>query len=343
MRKLLNSLFVLTPESYLALEGENILVLNGEETLARYPLHTLQGILYFGYKGASPALMGKCAELQIGLCFFTPNGRFLARSCGEIQGNVVLRKAQYTASDDLFISCRMARSFLAGKLYNSRWVLERATRDHALRLDVKRLKTVSANLARTAEQAMECTSYQELLGLEGQAAAHYFEVFDQLILQNKQDFRFNGRNRRPPTDPVNALLSFLYILLAHDCASALEGAGLDSYVGFLHRDKPGRASLALDLMEELRAPLADRLALTLINTKVLIGKDFVKTESGAVRLTDGARRAVLSAWQERKREEITHPFLGEKLAWGLVPHVQALLLARTLRGDLDTYPPFFWK
>lgn len=343
MRKLLNTLFVLTEDSYLALEGENILVLREDTTLARFPLHTLEGVLYFGYKGASPALMGACAENNIALCFLTPNGRFLARVCGETRGNVLLRKKQYAVSENDEQSCRVARNFIAGKLHNARWVLERATRDHGMRLDTEKMKNASTAIASGAKNAMRAASLDELRGVEGEAAKRYFEVFDELLLQNKEAFFFHTRSRRPPTDNVNAMLSFAYTMLANDCASALEAAGLDPYVGFMHGDRPGRASLALDLMEELRPSFSDRFVLSCVNNRVMQPVHFEKSASGAVNMTDVGRKAFLGAYQERKRETITHPFLCEKLAWGLIPFVQALLLARYLRGDLDAYPPFMWK
>lgn len=343
MRHLLNTLFVLTEDSYLALEGENVVVLQNEETLGRFPLHTLQGILYFGYKGASPALMGACAKNEISLCFLTPNGRFLARVCGETRGNVLLRKKQYAVSESAEQSCLVARNLIAGKLWNARWVLERAIRDHAMRIDAERLKSASAALADAARLASEAVRPDTLRGIEGEAATRYFGVFDEMILQSKDAFFFRGRSRRPPLDNVNAMLSFAYSILANDCAAALEAVGLDPYVGVLHGDRPGRISLALDLMEELRPCFADRFVLTGINTRVMRREHFEKQESGAVLMTDAGRKAFLAAYQEKKREQITHPFLGEKLPWGLVPYVQSLLLARYLRGDLDAYPPFLWK
>lgn len=343
MRRLLNTLFVLTEDSYLALEGENVLVLNGEETLGRFPLHTLEGILCFSYKGASPALMGACAKNGISLCFLTPNGRFLARVCGETRGNVLLRKRQYKVSENEAESCLIARNMIAGKLTNARWVLERATRDHALRVDALGLKAASSALADSAKLASETVLPDILRGIEGEAATRYFGVFDELILQSKDEFFFRARSRRPPLDNMNAMLSFAYSILANDCAASLETVGLDPYVGFLHGDRPGRASLALDLMEELRPCFADRFVLSCVNTRALRPEHFEKSESGAVTMTDAGRKAFLTAYQEKKREQITHPFLGEKLPWGLVPYVQALLLARCLRGDLDMYPPFIWK
>ena len=303
----------------------------------------LEGILTFSYKGASPALMGACAERGIGLTFLTPRGRFLARVCGSERGNVLLRREQYRRADSLSASCLIARNFIFGKVYNQRWVLERTIRDHALRVNVQALKDVSAALDAKLPQIESAVDLDVLRGLEGDASADYFSVFDEMILTQKADFLLNGRNRRPPQDNMNALLSFAYVLLANDCAAALESVGLDAYVGFMHRDRPGRTSLALDLMEELRAPMADRLCITLVNNRVLQDKHFDRQESGAVFLNDAGRKQFLTAWQNRKREEITHPFLKEKIMWGLVPYVQALLLARTLRGDTDGYPPFLWK
>ena len=343
MRKMLNTLFINSEDAYLALENENVVVLRGEEKMGQYPLTILENIVSFSYKGASPALMGTCAARDIHLCFLTPNGRFLARVCGQSRGNVLLRKEQYRVSNDSAQSCMVARNMIFGKIFNSRWVLERMLRDHAMRADLPSLSAASAQLQNRLEGVRQINDLDALRGAEGLASAVYFGVFDQMILNQKDVFHFDGRNRRPPRDRVNAALSMTYTLLAHDCASALESVGLDAYVGFMHRDRPGRASLALDLMEELRAPLADRFVLTLINTRVLQQKHFKTQADGAVWLTDDGRKALLSAWQSRKKVEITHPFLKEKMAWGLVPYVQALLLARTLRGDLDGYPPFLWK
>lgn len=343
MRRLLNTLFVLSENAYLSLDGENVVVSQDRQETARFALHTLESILCFSYAGASPALMGGCAERGVSLAFFTPRGRFLARAAGGTCGNVLLRQQQYRAADDPFASCRHARGFLLGKVYNARWVLERATRDHPQRVPVERLKTLSGQLAAALPRIQDAMTAEELRGIEGEAAQRTFDGFDSLILQQRETFAFSGRSRRPPLDPINALLSFAYTLLAHDCAAALEGAGLDPYVGFLHRPRPGRTSLALDLMEELRPVCADRFVLSCINQKQLTAKHCQRQESGAVLLTDEGRRAFLTAWQQRKQQTIQHPFLGEKIPWGLVPHVQALLLARTLRGDLDNYPPFFWK
>ncbi len=343
MRHLLNTLFVTTEDAYLSLDGENVVVNREKEIVGRFPLHTLSGILSFTYAGASPALMGACAQREIGLSFCTPRGRFLARVTGESRGNVLLRRTQYRVADDPGPCCRLARNFLFGKVYNSRWSIERTCRDHALRVDVLRLKAASAQLNSALSAIAEEQSLDTLRGLEGSAASVYFGVLDEMILNDKEHFFYRGRSRRPPLDNLNAMLSFAYSLLAGDCAAALEAVGLDSYVGFLHRDKPGRTSLALDLMEELRPCMADRFVLTLINNRMVSPSDFEQTGSGAVFLTDTARKTFLRAWQTKKQEEITHPYLKEKLPWGLVPYLQALLLARYLREDLDGYPPFLWK
>jgi len=343
MRKLLNTLYVTTPEAYLALEGETVVVLKEDEPLSRVPLHNLESIVTFGYTGASPALMGACAQRGIALSFCTAYGRFLADVRGETHGNVILRRTQYRMADDETQSLNIARHILIGKLHNSRWVLERATRDHAARLDTERVKRAGQFIADAIPHIQTAQTHGTLMGIEGEAASQYFSVFDELILQNRDVFFFRERSRRPPIDNVNALLSFIYTILSHDTASALSCVGLDPFVGFLHKDRPGRRSLALDLMEELRAPLADRFVLTLINTRQIDRGDFEQKENDAVFLKDNARKTVLTAWQTRKREQIVHPFLKEKVEWGLVPHAQALLLSRFLRGDLEGYPPFLWK
>ena len=343
MKKLLNTLFVTTEDAYLSLDGENVVVSCEKQELARFPLHTLSGIIAFTYAGASPALMGACAKRDIALSFCTPRGRFLARCVGETTGNVLLRRMQYRAADDPFQSCRIARNMIFGKLHNARWSIERTKRDHGLRVDVNKLQASIDRIKGLYPIVMEEISLDSLRGEEGAGAQAYFDVFDDMILRSKDEFYYRTRSRRPPLDAFNALLSFAYSLLAHDCASALESVGLDAYVGYLHRDRPGRESLALDLMEELRPCFADRFVLTLINNRVLKAIDFDFRESGAVLLADTGRRTFLQKWQKRKKETITHPFLEEKIPWGLVPYVQSLLLARYLRGDLDDYPPFLWK
>ncbi|GGA34782.1 type I-C CRISPR-associated endonuclease Cas1c [Paenibacillus physcomitrellae] len=343
MKKLLNTLFINQPDVYLSLDGDNIVLLKEQEKLGRLPLHNLESIVSFGYTGASPALMGYCAERNISIVFMTINGRFLARVIGASRGNVVLRKKQYAISEDEALSARVARNFILGKVYNHKWMLERMTRDYPLRIDVAQFKETSLHLSGLMLGIRECEELERLRGLEGQAAVSYNKFLDSMILQQKEDFFFHTRSRRPPLDNVNAMLSLAYTLLANDMASALEGVGLDAYVGFMHRDRPGRASLALDVMEELRGIYADRFVLSLINKKVLNSGDFIRKENGAVLLTEEGRKKFLTAWQSRKQDKITHPYLGENISWGLVPHVQALLLARYLRGDLDEYPPFLWK
>ena len=343
MRKLLNTLYVTTPEAYLALEGETVVIRKDDENLLRVPLHNLEGIVSFGYIGASPALMGECASRGLALSFCTAYGRFIADVRGETQGNVILRRIQYRMADDEMQSLSISKNILVGKLHNSRWVLERAARDHADRLDAERVKRAGQSIMDAIPNILNAGTYGILMGIEGEAASKYFSVFDEMILHSKEAFYFHERNRRPPLDNVNALLSFIYTILSHDVSAALSAVGLDPFVGFLHKDRPGRRSLALDLMEELRAPLADRFVLTLINTRQVKAVDFEKRENGAVYLNDNARKTVLAAWQTRKNEIIVHPFLNEKIEWGLVPHAQALLLARFLRGDLDEYPPFLWK
>lgn len=343
MRHLLNTLFVTSEDIYLSLDGENVVANREKTAVARYPLHTLSAILTFAYPGASPALMGACAQRGISLSFCTPRGKFLARVTGEANGNVLLRRTQYRAADDLSQSCIIARAMVFGKVYNARWSIERTRRDHCLRVDNQRLAEVSGQLKALLPQLLQETDLDSLRGLEGAGATAYFGTFNQLILGDRSVFHFETRSRRPPLDPVNALLSFAYSLLSHDCAWALESIGLDSYVGFLHRDRPGRSSLALDLMEEFRPCIADRFVLTCINNRVFQKSDFVCRENGGVLLSECGRRTFLQRWQERKKDSLTHPFLGEKVPWGLVPYLQALLLARYLRGDLDSYPPFLWK
>lgn len=343
MRHLLNTLFVTSEDAWLSLEGENVVVNRDKTAVARFPLHNLQMIISFSYAGASPALMGACAQRDVGLAFCSPRGKFLARACGISRGNVLLRRSQYRLADDPTASCRIARDMIFGKVYNARWSMERTRRDHKPRIDEEEFRAASQSLKLLLPQILDAADSETLRGLEGAAASEYFRVFDDMILRQKEDFFFHGRNRRPPLDNVNAMLSFAYSLLANDCASALESVGLDAYVGFLHRDRPGRTSLALDLMEELRPCMADRFVLTVINNRVLSAEDFDREESGAVRMTDAGRQKFLKQWQLKKQETITHPYLEEKIPWGLVPYVQSLLLSRYLREDLDAYPPFLWK
>ncbi len=343
MKKLLNTLYVTSPDAYLSLDGENVVILKGDGGKVRIPLHNLEGIVAFGYTGASPALMGACAQRNISLVFLTQNGRFLARVVGETKGNVVLRRQQYRMADQETMRLAISKNCLTGKIYNSRSVINRALRDHPQRVDTEKFQMVSDQLNNSLSLIRNAIGVDELRGYEGEAAARYFSVFDGLILQQKDGFSFSGRTKRPPLDNVNAMLSFVYTLLTRETAAALETVGLDSYVGFLHTDRPGRVSLALDMIEELRPIFADRFVLSLINKKVVDAGDFEKQENGAVYMSDEARKKILSLWQERKQEKIKHPYLGETVEWGLVPFVQAMLLARFIRGDLDGYPPFMWK
>lgn len=343
MRKLLNTLYVLTEDTYLSLENNNIVINKDDVVLGKVPLLNLENIIYFGYKGASPALMGACVKNNICLSFFSPRGKFLARVCGKSVGNVLLRKKQYRISDVQNQSCFIARNFIVGKLHNSRVLLERFRRDHPMSVDKELLKKISDEIKYGVYEARKATLLDNLLGIEGLAAKNYFSVFDMLILKDKNYFSFEGRTRRPPIGRVNALLSFTYSILANNCAAALEGVGLDSYVGFLHRDRPGRYSLALDLMEELRPIMADKFVITLINNRIVKPNDFIIRENGEALLNEEGRRKFFSAWQNKLKEQITHPFLKEKIVWGLVPHVQAMLLARHLRDDLEEYPAFLWN
>lgn len=343
MKKLLNTLYVTSENSYLGLDGENIVVYDDKKEIGRLPLHNLEGIVSFGYRGTSPALMGACVEKNISLCYLTPQGKFLARVTGKIKGNVVLRQQQFLSSRDEKISLDIAKNCILGKVYNARWILERAIRDHPMQIDVEAVKSSSVKLKEFLEYIQNANSIEQLRGYEGEAASIYFGVFDELILQQKKDFQFHGRNRRPPLDNVNAMLSFAYTLLNNQITSALEVVGLDPYVGFMYTDRPGRTSLSLDLIEELRAVMADRFVLSLINKKIVNGKNFTQKENGAVLMDFDTRKKLLSEWQNKKKEIITHPYLKEKIEWGMVPYVQAMLLARYLRGDLDAYPVFLWK
>lgn len=343
MKKLLNTLYVTTQGAYLSKEGETVLVsVDGEKRL-QIPVHTLGGVVCFGRVSCSPFLMGFCAENNVGLSFLTENGRFLARVQGPVAGNVLLRREQYRRADSPNFSAAMARFFLTGKIANARTVLQRALRDHGDKITQTEMEQSIALLGKALKRLEATEDLDALRGIEGETARTYFSVFDDLITHQKDSFIFKGRNRRPPLDNVNCLLSFLYTLLLHDIRSALEGVGLDPAVGFLHRDRPGRPGLALDLMEEFRPFLADRLVLSLINLGQVNPKGFIQTETGAVTMTDDTRKAVIVAYQKRKQDEIQHPFLGEKVAVGILFHVQALLLARHLRGDLDGYPPFVWR
>lgn len=346
MRRMLNIVYVTTENAWLRKDGANLVVeVEGAER-GRAPLHMLEGIVGFSYLGCSPALMFACAEAGIALSFLDPNGRFLARIEGPRSGNVLLRRAQHRAADEPERVLSIVRTIVAAKAANQRTVLMRALRDHRERLKPDQqaeLGRVAARIADIARAAALAPDIDTARGREGEAAALYFSVFDALILADKPAFTFATRSRRPPLNRINALMSFLYAMLGHDCRAALEAHGLDPQIGFLHADRPGRAGLALDLMEELRPVLADRLALSLVNRNQLKADDFILEESGGVKLTDDARKLVLVAWQERKREEARHPFFEETAPIGLFAHLQAQLLARCLRGELDGYPALIWK
>jgi CRISPR-associated protein Cas1 len=343
MKRHLNTLFVTTQGAYLAKEGEAVLVRVEKETRLRVPLHTLGGIVCFGQVGCSPALMGMCGEAGVSLSFMTEHGRFLARVQGFTPGNVLLRREQYRRADDLPAALEIAKPMIAAKIANSRTVLLRGARDHGERVDPTVLRTATTYLDRCISEARAAPTLDSLRGVEGESARAYFGAFGSLITAQREAFAFRERSRRPPLDNINALLSFLYTLLAHDARAACESAGLDPAVGFLHRDRPGRPGLALDLMEEFRAFLADRLALSLINRRQVQGSGFRTSDSGGVVMDDDTRKTVLVAFQKRKQEEIRHPFLGETTTVGLLLHLQARLLARYMRGDLDGYPPFIWR
>lgn len=346
MRRMLNTIYVTSDDAWLRKDGANLVVeVDGAER-GRAPLHMLDGVVSFGRPGASPALLAACAEAGITVSHLDPNGRFLARVEGPRTGNVLLRRAQFRAADTPERAVPIVRGIVAAKAANQRTVIRRALRDHGDSLPAagrEALDLAERRLTDVARRTLAAADVGLLRGLEGEAAQVYFGCFNHLLRNADPAFVFGGRSRRPPLDRINALLSFLYAMLGHDCRSALEAHGLDPQVGFLHADRPGRASLALDLMEELRPVLADRLVLSLVNRRQLAPGDFIIEDAGGVRLTDEARKRVLVAWQERKRDELTHPFLGETTPLGLVAHVQAQLLARHLRGDLDGYPGFIWK
>jgi CRISP-associated protein Cas1 len=343
MKRHLNTLFVTTQGAYLLKEGETVAVKVEGEISLRVPVHTLGGIVCFGQVSCSPYLMGFCAENGVSISFLTENGDFLAKVQGPVSGNVLLRREQYRRADNLQASSSIAHALVTAKIANCRTVLQRLLRDHSGKIEADEVTQASQDLSNSIRRLQGDCHLDTVRGIEGDAANSYFRVFDHLITSQKDDFTFNERNRRPPLDNVNCLLSFLYTILMHDVRSALETVGLDPAVGFLHRDRPGRYGLALDLMEEFRPFLADRLVLSLVNLCQVQGKGFKKKESGAVWMDDDTRKIVLVAYQKRKQEEILHPFIKEKVTIGLLPHVQAMLMARYLRGDLDCYPPFIWK
>lgn len=342
MRKLLNTLFVLNPDSYLSKENEDICLTINDEKPIKIPIHNIENIVCFAHKGATTKLMAMCAERKIGMSFHNSSGKFLFKIQGKTSGNILLRKKQYKINENLIESCLISRNFILGKLINYKSVLNRFKRDYSEKYN-KHIENAINLISDSIHKIKTCTDLDELRGIEGYGSKIYFSVFDYLILQNKADFKFDGRNKRPPTDRINSMLSFIYTLLNNDMTSALESVGLDPQAGFLHRDRPGRNSLALDLIEELRPYMGDRFVLSLINKKLIDKSSFIIKENQSVLITEDGKKTILSYWQKRKKETITHPFLKEKIEIGLLPYVQALLLSRNLRGDLDAYPPFLLK
>lgn len=337
MRKLQNTLYITTQGSYLHKERETLVVEQERKKVAQLPVHSIGHIFCFGNVLVSPFLMGFCGENNVNLAFFTENGRFLGRLQGRQSGNVLLRRAQYRRSEDNPVP--IARNVIAAKIQAGKRVLQRHMRNHGENEDVQ--AAVNA-LNFSLNQLKRADALEVVRGIEGDAAARYFGVFGHLVSE-KSGFVFNGRNRRPPRDAVNALLSFLYSILGKDISGALQGVGLDPQVGFLHADRPGRDSLAQDILEEFRAWWADRLVLSLINRGQIKPQDFICEAGGAVVLKAEARKLLFQTLQAKKQETIVHPFLGEEVAIGLLPHVQAMLLARHLRGDLAEYPPFLMR
>ena len=343
MKRYLNTLFVTTQGAYLSKEGESVIVSVNRETKLRVPIISLGSIVCFGNVLCSPFLLGFCCKNNVTISFMSERGRFLARVDGPVSGNVLLRREQYRRADNPEACSEIARSIVIGKIANCRTVLQRAVRDHGECSGVQRIKQMAARVGQHLRKLSQDLTLDEIRGIEGDASRSYFSVFDSMITLQKEDFIFRFRNRRPPKDNVNCLLSFIYTILLHDVLSALETVGLDPQVGYLHSDRPGRPSLALDMMEEFRAPFADRLALSLINLRQIQKGGFIKSQAGGVLMTDETRKTLLVAYQKRKQDTIEHPFLGEQVQIGLLFHIQALLLARFLRGDLDGYPPFVWK
>lgn len=340
MRKLLNTLYITTPESYLSKDGMNVVVSINQQEVFRIPVINLESIVTFGYMGASPGLMKLCMDNNVSLTFLSPNGRFISRFQGPSRGNVLLRKKQYQLAEDEAWSLHVAKVMIGGKIQNYRNILRRYQRDYGNNPEVESAVTA---LDVRKHKVFLASDRLTLVGEEGLAANKYFEVFPCMMTQQREGFPFSGRNRRPPKDAVNAMLSLAYTLIANDVAAALETVGLDPYVGFLHTLRPGRASLALDMTEELRAYLGDRFVLSLINRRQVTPNDFLYQGEQGVTMTENGRKTFIAAWQNRKKETLVHPYLNEKIPVGLVPHAQAMLLARYVRGDIDDYPVFLIK
>jgi CRISPR-associated protein Cas1 len=343
MRQLLNTLYITLSDVYLSVSGENIVIRQDDNILARYPFHNLEDIVLFSYLGMSPKLIQKCMDYGIGVCYLTPTGRFIARLRGQSKGNILLRRKQYRFADDKNQSLSISKNMICAKIYNEKWTIERYIRQYEHRIDVTHLEQSSEYLTKLLGTIHLVNDVDELRGIEGIAQVTYFSCFNDMILNQKEDFKFETRSRRPPLDPINAILSYMYSILSNEVASALESVGLDAYAGFMHTDRPGRISLALDLVEELRAPIVDRFVFSLINMNQIKKDDFIYEDNGAILIEDDSRKKIIGLWQERKQKTLTHPFLNEKIEWGLVPFTQAMLLARYLRDDLDGYPAFMWK
>lgn len=343
MRKLLNSLYITSPNSYLSLDGENIVIFLEDDEKFRMPFVNIENIICFGYMGASPALMGKCVDNNISLSFLKPNGEFLARIIGKTKGNVLLRKEQYRKSDNEQFCLDFSKNIVSAKLFNSRATLQRTIRDHAEKVNCAEFLNTINFLADSIGKIYEIPDFDQLRGFEGINARHYFSIFSDMIICQKDDFEMSLRSKRPPLDYLNCMLSYLYTILSLEVRSALETIGLDPYVGFMHTLRPGRASLALDIMEEMRAYMVDRPVISMINLKYITKKDFYLKEGGGVLMTDDGRKKILKFWQDRKKEIITHPFINEKIEIGLIPYVQSQLLSKFVRGELPEYYPFLIK
>lgn len=341
MRKLLNTLYITNPDAYLSKDGENIVVKVDDEEIGRRPIHILESVVCFNYNGMSPSLMRLCNENGVTVSFLNQYGNFSARVQGRVNGNVLLRRTQYRIADDIEKSLNVSRNFIIGKVANGRKIINRAIRDHGEAVNKELLLEIQNKMLDSIQKIKSSKSADELRGIEGEISRAYFQGLDELILQQKEQFFFKERTRRPPLDNLNAVLSYSYTLLTHEMESALETVGIDPYVGFFHTDRPGRVSLALDMIEELRAYMCDRFVISLINRKQISDSGFIKKENGGIIMADDTKKIFLSAWQKRKQDIIEHPFLNEKIEFGLIPYVQALLMARFLRGDLEEYPPYF--
>ena len=342
MRKLKNVLYITSPDAFVSAQGEALKINFDDKPPVKLPAHNLEGIVQFSYPGMSPYAMSLCSKMGITVTFLTPNGKFLARVEGPQSGNILLRRQQYRLYEKKWESAKMSSRFIAAKLINSRQVLARAKRDYENKISID-LSPAIDKLKELSNLAYQCIDEEQLRGIEGDAAREYFKALSHLIFVDKENFYITSRNKRPPLDNMNCLLSYLYTLLAHECRSACESVGLDPAAGYLHKDRPGRPSLALDLMEEFRAVFADRMALSLVNRKQITADNFTKQPQGEVRMNDEGKKTVLETWQNRKQTIIQHPFLNEKVEFGLLPYTQALLLSRYVRGDLEDYPAFLWR